>query len=279
MQWVEICKGRDFSRLFFCFFGGEKMIRESVFFTFANRKSSDFGIYNVTTQTGLYEESFMGNRSIKEFTIRGRENPYFQEVIKDPKSFQLNFAFQDTWNDELINEVARWLDVDFYQPLTFSEEQEKVYYVMPVNDSSLIHNGLKQGYISLTMRCDSPYSYSHTKVTPWYDCSKSDITMIEISNNGDKPILPQLFITKITSGDLTITNYSNKGEQTIFTSLFDSEELQVNGENEIIETNIPNIWRYDNFNDNYLTLNYGKNTLQINGKCKIRFQYRYKFII
>jgi predicted phage tail component-like protein len=255
------------------------MIRESVFFTFANRKSSDFGIYNVTTQSGMYEENFMTNRSIKEFTIRGRENPYLQEVVKDPKSFQLNFAFQDTWNDDLINEVARWLDVDFYQPLTFSEEQEKVYYVMPVNDATLIHNGLKQGYITLTMRCDSPYSYSHMKVTPWYDSSDKDSSIVEIYNYGDKTILPELFITKVDSGDLTIINLSNKGEQTVFTSIFDSEELYVNGENEIIETNLPNIWRYDNFNDNHLKLYYGKNTLQISGKCKIKFQYRYKFII
>jgi predicted phage tail component-like protein len=255
------------------------MIRESIYFTFAGRNSSDYGIMNISFSTDLYNESFMANRNIKEIVIRGRETPYFQELTKEPKSIQLNFAFEDTWNDDLINEVARWLDVDFYQPLTFSEEPEKVYYVMPTNDSTVTHNGLKQGYLTLTMRCDSPYSYSRTKVTPWYDCTASDTTIIELYNKGDKAILPEVFINKVGLGTISITNLSNKGEMTSFTSISDNEQLYVNGENEIIETNLENIWRYDNFNDTYLTLYYGKNILQVNGKCKIKFQYRYKFII
>jgi predicted phage tail component-like protein len=142
----------------FCSFGGESMIRESLYFTFAGRKSSDYGIMNVSIAAGLYEESFMANRTIKEIYIRGKDNPYHQEVAREPKSFQVTFAFEDTWDDDLINEVARWLDVEYYQPLIFSEEQEKVYYVMPVNDSTITHNGLKQGYLTLTFRCESPYS-------------------------------------------------------------------------------------------------------------------------
>jgi predicted phage tail component-like protein len=255
------------------------MIRESLYFTFAGRKSSDFGIINVAISTGLYEEPFMASRSIKEFTIRGQEKPYFQEITRESKSIQVSFYFENGWDDNLIREVARWLDVEFYQPLTFSEDEEKVYYVIPVDSSSIIHNGLKQGYITLTFRCDSPYSYSHTKVTPWYDLSNVDTLTIEINNLGDKAILPELNILKTTDGNLTIANLSNKGEVTSFTSLLANEELYVNGENQIIETNIPNTWRYDNFNDQYLNLRYGKNVLQINGNCKLKFKYRYKFII
>jgi predicted phage tail component-like protein len=247
-------------------------------------------------QTGMFEENFMASRSIKEFSIRGRENPYLQEITREPKSFQLNFAFQDTWNDDLISEIARWLDVEFYQPLTFSESEEKVYYVMPVNDSSLIHNGLKQGYISLTMRCDSPYSYSHMKVTPWYDCKNlvsgyfispyqfvEDTTIegirIILNNYGDKEILPEVWIEKVGTGNISIFNTSYKNEEFAFTNLLDTELIYINGENEIIETNLPNTWRYDSFNDQYLNLYYGKNILQIKGECKLKFQYREKFII
>jgi predicted phage tail component-like protein len=255
------------------------MIKESLYFTFAGRKSSDYGILNVSIASGLYEESFMASRSIKEVFIRGKENPYFQELTKEPKSFQVTFAFQDTWNDDLINEVARWFDVEYYQPLIFSEEPEKVYYVMPVNESSVTHNGLKQGYLTLTFRCESPYSYSPMKVTPWYDFSQSTVLTLDIYNKGDKTILPEINIVKVGDGDLTITNLSNKGEISQFVSLLDGEELYVHGENEVIETSLVNTYRFDSFNDNYLKLYYGKNTLQINGACKIKFQYRYKFII
>jgi predicted phage tail component-like protein len=255
------------------------MIRESLYFTFAGRKSSDLGIINVAISTGSYEEPFMASRSIKEYTIRGQEKPLFQEITRESKSLQVSFYFENGWNDDLIREVARWLDVEFYHPLTFSEDEEKVYYVLPVDSSSIIHNGLKQGYITLTFRCDSPYSYSHDKVTPWYDLSNANSSTIEIRNMGDKSIIPEIYILKTTSGDLSIRNLSNKGEVSSFTSLVAEEELYVNGENQIIESNLPNTWRYDNFNDTYLTLNYGKNILQIDGKCKLKFKYKYKFII
>jgi predicted phage tail component-like protein len=255
------------------------MIKESLYFTFAGRKSSEFGILNVAVAAGLYDEPFMANRSIKEYTIRGQEKPLFQEITRESKSLQVSFYFENGWNDELIREVARWLDVEFYQPIIFSEDEEKVYYVLPVDSSSIIHNGLKQGYITLTFRCDSPYSYSHLKVTPWYDLSKVSSSTIEIKNMGDKLILPELFIVKATSGDLKITNMSNKGEVCSFTSLEENEELYVNGDNQIIDSNLPNTWRYDNFNDQYLTLYRGKNILQIDGQCKVKLRYKYKFII
>jgi hypothetical protein len=117
------------------------------------------------------------------------------------------------------------------------------------------------------------------KVTPWYDFSNSDVSTVEISNYGDKTILPEVYITKITDGDISIINLSNNQPVFEFVSLLDNEELYVNGENEIIETNLSDVWRFDNFSDNYLELPYGKNILQIKGKCKIKFQYRYKFII
>ncbi|MEH7116048.1 distal tail protein Dit [Neobacillus vireti] len=254
------------------------MISESLYFTLNGVKSSDFGIMNVTIQTGMYEESFMSSRSIKEFTIRGHEKPYFQEVTREPKSINLTFAFEETWDDELISRVSRWLDIDFYQPLSFSEQPDKVYYVMTVNEPTIIHNGLKQGYITLNMRCDSPYSYSHDIVSPWYDCVSSG-TYIDIYNKGDKAIYSKLWIQKVGNGNLSIFNTSNGNEEFKFVGLLDNEEVYVDGENQIIETSLPNTWRYDNFNDFYLPLHYGKNTLKIVGSCKLKFQYKYKFII
>jgi predicted phage tail component-like protein len=255
------------------------MIRESLYFTFSGRKSSEFGILNVSISTGLYEEPFMAGRSITEFTINGQEKPYFQKITREPKSLQVSFYFENGWNDELIREVARWLDVDFYQPLTFSEDEEKVYYVLPVDSPSLIHNGLKQGYITLTLRCDSPYSYSHVKSTQWYDFSKVSSGTIEINNYGDKPIMPEIYISKIYNGNITISHLTKNDSPFTFTSLLNEEVVHIDCENKIIESSLPYTWRYDNFNDNYLTLHYGKNILKIDGYCKVKLKYRYKFII
>jgi phage-related protein len=250
---------------------------------------------NVSVSDGLYSESFMSSRSISEVKIRGREKPYFFEINKEPLSFQLSFAFKDGWNDKLISEVESWLDVDFYQPLSFSENLDKVYYVMPVESADLLHNGLKQGYITLTMRCDSSYSYSKDMVTPWYKCLDTNGgtfitpyqfvpddsiygTIIEIFNNGQKDIQPFITIQKDGDGDITIWNMSRAYSVMTFSSLVDGETISINGENEIIETSLPNTWRYNNFNDYYLPFFVGKNVIKVEGNCKIKFQYRYKFI-
>jgi predicted phage tail component-like protein len=255
------------------------MIYESLYFSFAGRRSTDFGIMNVSVSSGLYEEPFLSRRNIKETYVRGRYKPYFIEVEREPKTFQLSFVFEETWNDQLIREVARWLNVDYYEPLSFSENMDIVYYAMPVDDIPLIHNGLKQGYLTLTMRCDSPFAYSHDQVTPWYDFSSNQGKgIIEILNYGDAEIYPEIFIQKVENGDITITNLSKANSDFVLTGLLDQEELYIHCENEIIETNLPNIWRYDSFNDNYLSLVYGTNILEVTGKCKIKFRYRFKFL-
>ncbi|PKR82602.1 distal tail protein Dit [Heyndrickxia camelliae] len=253
------------------------MIRESLYFSFAERKSTDFGIYNVSISEGLFQENFISNRTIQEVKIRGNDKPYFFEVTKEPISFQLSFSFLDTWDDNKLREVARWLNVGFYQPLFFSEDIDRVYYCMPIESTNLIHNGLKQGYLTLTMRCDSPFAYGHDIVTQWYDCSTSS-QIIEIDNLGDLDILPEIDIVKVGDGNVSITNLSRANSQTRLTGLKNGEEIYLNGDNQLIETNLPNTYRFENFNDYYLPFYYGKNRIQISSGCKVRFQYKYKFI-
>jgi phage-related protein len=249
------------------------MIRESLYFSFAGRKSTEFPIYNVSISDGLFEEPLTSGKAINEVTVRGNPKPYFIEARREPKTFPLRFAFHETWNDEMIDEIVRWLDVDFYEPLFFSSNIDRVFYAMPVDGIQQIHNGLKQGYITLNMRCDSPFSYSHQLVTPWIDSNET----IEIPNKGHFPIAPQIWIQKVGDGDLTISNTSVQTEEFTFHNLKDKEEIYIDCENEIIESSLPNVYRYDDFNDKYLILPYGLNTLKVQGNAKLKFEYRYVF--
>jgi predicted phage tail component-like protein len=254
------------------------VIRESLYFSFDGRKSSDYGILNVSISNGLYEEPFMSSRSIREIRTKYHYKPFFQGIDREPLSFTLSFAFEDTWDDKKIQEIVQWLNVDYYKPLFFSENIDKVYYAMPVDDVSLIHNGLKQGYLQLTMRCDSPYAYSHFITSPIYDASLSDELMITIENMGDCEIYPEIYIQKIDNGDISIFNLSNGNKETKLSNLVDGEEIYIDCENEIIQTSLQNKWRYDDFNDQYLSFVYGINTLRIVGKCKLYFRYRFRFL-
>ncbi|MNW28317.1 Phage tail protein [compost metagenome] len=121
--------------------------------------------------SGMQEEVFAAPRSINEISIKGRDKPYFQNNKKEPLQFQVSFAFAETWDKQMISDVARWLtEQAYYQPLFFSDDPEKIYYALCVNDPTIIHNGLNEGYLNLTFRCDAPYAYSPlytSPVHPW----------------------------------------------------------------------------------------------------------------
>ncbi|KRT93806.1 distal tail protein Dit [Bacillus glycinifermentans] len=252
------------------------MIRESRYFFFGDRKSTDMGIENVNTEGGLVEETFLATSSINETTIKGNDTPFYEGKKRDPKQFNLNFYIVDYWNDKRLADIKRWLDVDTYQPLSFSENLDIVYYAMPVDTNDLVHNASKEGYVRLTMRCDSPYAYSRSITTPLYDASKEDIT-IEINNKGECTIVPSFKIQKIGKGDVQIENLSNFSSPSKFVDLDDGEIIAVTGEKEIVDSSKYGDERYDNFNEEYLQLGYGMNRIRVTGRCKILFNYRFKY--
>jgi phage-related protein len=133
---------------------------EGVHFSYAGIKSSDMGLINVKIDGGMFEEAFLPSRKIEEIQIRGRDKRYFQEVTLEPLSFDLTFAFEYGYDERRIREVARWLFQPYYQPFYTIDNPDRIFYCMVEGDSSLIHNGAKEGYITLTMRCDSPFSYT-----------------------------------------------------------------------------------------------------------------------
>lgn len=252
-------------------------IRDSLHFIYAGRTSEEFGLLNVNVNNGLYEETFLPRRQIIEEKIQGRDIPYFFGFDYEPLQFQVSFAFKDTWDNVKIREICRWLKQPYYQPLSFSNDLDRIYYCVVIDDAQLIHNGCKQGYVNLTFRCNSPYSYSPVYTTQVYDFSNnpsgSDLVFI---NNGDLECKPDVFIQKIGDGDISIINLSNGGKEFKFTGLLDGEEITVDCENESIETNLPNIIRYNNFNNQFLSFVVGYNYLKVNGNCKLQFRYRFK---
>nr|WP_230193271.1 phage tail domain-containing protein [Paenibacillus sp. CECT 9249] len=119
-----------------------------------------------------------------ETKIRGRDRPYFQGVEKEPLKIGVSFAFEDTWDRRKIREVSRWLtEQPYYQPLYFTDgddrQPERIYYALVVDEPSLVHNGLRQGYVRLTFRCDGPYAYSPQSYSRRYDWQETAIEIEE----------------------------------------------------------------------------------------------------
>jgi hypothetical protein len=100
------------------------------------------------------------------------------------------------------------------------------------------------------------------------------IPVIEFVNDGDIDLYPEVYITKNGQGDVTITNLSNNNDKFEFKDLINGETVYVNNETQHIETDLAMVYRYANFNDNYMKLPRGANVLQVQGNCKLRFKYQ-----
>lgn len=151
-------------------------MREFTYFYYAGKYSKDFGIVAVNVDNGMLEETFLSGVKIEEASVRNRSKPYFQGVTRSPFSFTLQIAFENQYDEDLIREVARWLRQDTYQEFYFVDDPiQKRYFCMPTEDITLIHNGLNQGYLKLTMRCDDANGYTPEYLTREYDFSKNPI--------------------------------------------------------------------------------------------------------
>lgn len=258
-------------------------IYESLYFSYAGRYSTDFGIINVSINEGMFEEPFVATRVIHETSIRGRDRPYYHGVSYEPLEFSLSFAFSDKYNSDKIREVARWLMQEYYQPLYFSENQGRIFYCMPVGDSKLIHNGLREGYLTINMRCDSPFSYSPIYTDPVYDFSNNlaEGSVINFENLGDIDCYPEIWMEKIGLGSLKIINETT-GKYFEFEQLghnvvgVENETIYINSERREVLTSVKNIYRLNDFKGDFLKAKFGVNVLRVFGDCKITLRYQFR---
>lgn len=225
---------------------------------------------------GLFSETFVAPKRIIEERIRGKDEPYFYGVERDPISFTLSFFFDEKLSDERKREIARILDQDYYKPIYAVNNPHRIYYAMCVDDSTHIHNGIEMGYVTLNFRTNSPYAFSPIYSKNFdFSSNTPDGSEIVFVNDGDIPIQPLLEIRMLEDGDLRILNFSNGGKEFEFKDLEKDEILFVDCHNEHIESNVD--FRFDNFNDEYLSFVRGNNYLKVYGKCFINMKYQFKF--
>ena len=252
-------------------------ISENLHFNYDGKSSKDFGVINVNLDNGMFEERFVASRNINETAVRGSDTPLFHSVEEEPLEFSMTIAFVKKFTDEDIDNVILWLFQDKYKPLYFENNPDKIFYCMPVGESTIVHNGLKEGYVTINMRCRSSKIESPTYVTPTYDLSTNEGKYkIIIENNGHVEIFPEISIEKVGDGHIIIMK---NGEIFEIRDLTNREKIYINTEKEIIETDIVGVYRYDNvvgdFHDMILSL--GVNEFIIEGKCKIAFRYKFKY--
>lgn len=254
------------------------MIKSSTLFLYNNQLSTDFGVINASIQSGLYEESFIPSVELKEVVTKNNDLPYLQRVKKLPFEFKLTIAFSDYWDKNKLAALARLFTVDYYAPMVFNEQPDKIYFCIPNGDSIISHNG-SIGYITQNFRCDSPYAYSPIFSTVVYDLTTNPTsTTIQLVNNGDISCFPVVYVQIISGSTFSIVNLSNAGLNMGFTGLNINENLQISGQDQEILTDQPLTYRYNNMTGDYLQLIRGVNNLQIFGNIKLQFTYEFRLL-
>ena len=255
-------------------------ISESLSFIFNNQLSTDFGVINCHVDTsGMYEESFISNREIKEIVTRYNDKPHYIQTKPLPRILNLSIAFNEFFDEDKLRSVKRWLTQDSYCTMSFESLPDYIFYCILTDSTPLLHNGT-QGYINCQFRCSDPYIYSPTYLGTLYDLSSNPTngTNITFSNNGDIPIQPQLSLLKVGNGDISIQNLSNGGAEFKLTSLTDNEDLFIDNENEEITSSIPDTYRLNNLTGDFITMIWGINNLLVKGNCKLQFRYQFKLL-
>lgn len=253
-------------------------IKNSLYFNYDGISSKEFNLIQISTSNGMYEEIFIGSRDIRETKVTGNDIPFFHGLDNSSLEFEMQIAFDGFYDDVKINNIILWLFQDRYKPLYFEDNPDKIFYCMPISDSSIFHNGLKEGYLTIKMRCNSPYIYSPVYLTDLYDLSSNTVKYsIEISNNSHFNLFPEIFIEKVGVGNITLTNVFNGGDILDILNLADAENIYINCKKEIIETDIIGVYRYDNVVGDFIELPIGNNIIQVEGKCKIQFRYQYQY--
>jgi phage-related protein len=252
---------------------------DSVYFVADGEKSSDYGVLLVKTESGLIGEPFMGNREIISESVPGQPIDYIYDFKERSFSIKITLTLDDGlyWTTEKRREISRWLGKRKFFPFYSTDDINKVYFLTLDGDSELLTNGLQQGFLNLTFRSLSPYTYTDFYEERLDFSTITSSTTFTLTNHGDMDLYPpSMTITKYGDGDISIKNTSDGGRLFKFTGLVDGEVLMINNEERHIETSLSGINRYDAFNGNYLKLlAYSVNHMEITGTCTIALKHRY----
>jgi predicted phage tail component-like protein len=253
-------------------------IKDSLYFTYDGVSCKTFNLINVNLSNGMFEEKLVADRAINELKVRGNEKPLFHGVEEEPLEFEMTIAFEKPFTNDDIDDIILWLFQDNYKPLFFEDKPDRVYYCMPIGEATLAHTGLREGYFTITMRCNSSRIYSPLQTTPTYDLSNNTGTYnVNLVNAGHLEIYPEISIEKVGDGHIAFTR--EDGEIFEIRNLTNGEKIYINCEKEIIETDIVGVYRYENVVGDYydMGLKVGTTRFGIQGKCKIAFRYTYKY--
>src|SRR5574342_1440279 len=113
-------------------------IKDKLNFNFNGIWADSYGLMNVVLDSGMYDELFVASREINETSLKGSNKPLFHSVSNSPIEFEMVIAFKNDFNQALLNNIVKWLFVDYYKPLYFEGAEDRIVYCMPIGEPRII---------------------------------------------------------------------------------------------------------------------------------------------
>ena len=270
-------------------------------FSYGNISSilTTFGAISCKVDDTSAADIFVSERSIKTDSTstnwKNKSRNYFYKMERKPHKFTITLAFNEL-DDNKARSIAKLFFQNSYQAL-IPNDTNRIYYCAPTGESSIYYfsNG---GYITFEMETFNEYSYSSLITSPKYNIMNA--TPINIINNGDVVLYPEIVIEFLTGGSsIKIINTNNNNEflllgtyENLYTSIeypiATNEIITINCENETVITSAAAVYRYDNMlkennaYSSFLEFVVGNNNLNIipnGGNFNLTFKYRYRYLI
>lgn len=228
----------------------------------------------VTLDSGLEKIPFGIDQSIIEEDVPTIDKPFFFGVKRKPIEFELTFARDNNekWDYEMKLEFVRMFFKPYYQEMRFERYPQIFYRVICVSSPEQAMNAVDHGYVTLKFRTDAPYAYSETYMTTRNVVGATEIVPYEliIENNSNALEYYYPIIEFITNGTtFKMVNQREPDRIFEFTGLVDGETVYVDNENRKVvgDQPYPENYRLNKFNQNWLRLKQGTNTLHIYTDC------------
>lgn len=250
------------------------MLSKYLDLVFDGKSSKRAGFMCVQTQDGLYSDPFVASKTINENAVENRDVPYFRSVSSQPLEFDLNLYWLNKITENGEQLLRQWLNKKTYSEFYFNEYSIRRYFgIMTTGTQN--YSGADEGFTTLHIRCNSPYAYSPA-MSDYINISSDGINYT-LENKGDELMHPYIQLEKIGDGYVSIMNLTNGGKTCVVDSLKDGETITIDNDNEMIESDIDNVYHADDHNDTWVSLPIGRNRLFIKGECKMKIYWRYVY--
>jgi hypothetical protein len=153
------------------------------------------------------------------------------------------------------------------------ERYNNVWFLANISNPQLLIVSDVVG-MEFTVTCDAPFGYSNLSRKNYKITTNSQQLKLNINNDEDSCIYPDLVITVLEDCNLSISN-STEPLHRVFTinNVKANEVITVKGSVPDIRTSLVshNIWK--DFNKRWLRFSDGLNTLTVSNKCNITLSY------